>query len=170
MHRGKAKTTPEREAEVAWLLKRVRRLSHERSDIEAVGLAGSWAHGVAGMESDVDLIILTTEKESCLKDDGWMHDLGGIGFIRTQDWGPLYTERRFVTASGLEVEFGVAPPEWAATSPPDPSVSKEVRNGGLRPVYDPERILGRFIRACESVRGSGARPTSGRSPSGACSP
>jgi len=99
------------------------------------------------MSSDVDLVVLTTDKEAYLRDESWMEELGGTRIIRTQDWGPLYTERRFVLSSGLEVEFGVAPPSWAATDPPDPTHSTNVGNGGLRALYDPEGILARLVQA-----------------------
>jgi hypothetical protein len=46
------------------------------------------------------------------------------------------------------VEFGVAPPAWASTDPPDPNISEDIGNGGLRALYDPEDILSRFIEAC----------------------
>ncbi len=101
------------------------------------------------MGSDVDLVVLTTDKETYLKDESWMREFGGIRIVRTQDWGPLYTERRFVLPSGLEVEFGIAPPSWADTDPPDSKISGDVGSGGLRTVYDPKSILARFIEACK---------------------
>jgi hypothetical protein len=100
------------------------------------------------MDSDVDLVVLTTDKSACLRGESWVAELGGTRIIRTQHWGPLYTERRFVLPSGLEVEFGVAPPTWAAADPPDPNISEDIGNGGLRALYDPEDILSRFIEAC----------------------
>ena len=140
--------TEERRIEVEELLVRVREWAVRHSDAVAVALTGSWAYGRPRMDSDVDIIMLTVDKPTYLRDESWVAELGGTRIIRTQDWGPLYTERRFVLSSGLEVELGVAPPSWAATDPPDPNVSDDVRNGGLRAIYDPEGILARFIRAC----------------------
>ena len=91
--------------------------------------------------------MLTTEKSAYLRDESWVAELGGTRIIRTQDWEPLYTERRFVLPSGLEVELGVAPPTWAAPDPPDPNISEDIGNGGLRAMYDPDGILSRFIEA-----------------------
>jgi len=140
--------TEERRIEVEELLARVGAWAARRPDVVAVALVGSWTRGGPRMGSDVDLVVLTTDKEAYLLDESWMEELGGTRIIRTQDWGPLYTERRFVLSSGLEVELGVAPPSWAATDPPDPNVSEDVGNGGLRALYDPEGILSRFIEAC----------------------
>jgi uncharacterized protein len=140
--------TEERRIEVEKLLVRVRDWAVRRPDVVAVALVGSWACGPPRMGSDVDLVVLTTDKSAYLHDESWVAELGGTRIIRTQDWGPLYTERRFVLPSGLEVEFGVAPPAWASTDPPDPNISEDIGNGGLRALYDPEDILSRFIEAC----------------------
>ena len=140
--------TEERRIEVRELLERVAAWAARRPDAVAVALVGSWACGPPRMGSDVDLVVLTTDKSAYLHDESWVAELGGTRIIRTQDWGPLYTERRFVLPSGLEVEFGVAPPAWASTDPPDPNISEDIGNGGLRALYDPEGILSRFIEAC----------------------
>ena len=140
--------TEERRTEVRELLGRVGAWAARRPDVVAVALVGSWARGRPRMGSDVDLVVLTTDKPTYLREESWMAELGGTRIIRTRDWGPLYIERRFVLPSGLEVEFGVAPPAWAATDPPDPSTSEDVGNGGLRALYDPRGILARLVVAC----------------------
>ncbi len=140
--------TEERRIEVGELLGRVDAWAARRPDVVAVALVGSWARGRPRMGSDVDLVVLTTDKPTYLRDESWVAKLGGTRIVRRRDWGPLYTERRFVLPSGLEVEFGVAPPAWAATDAPDPNVSEVVRDGGLRAIYDPDGILASFIRAC----------------------
>jgi len=145
--------TEERGTEVRDLLERVREWANGRPDVLAVALAGSWVKGSPTMDSDVDLIVLTTAKQDYLEDESWIGQFGGLRIVRTQDWGLLYTERRFVLPSGLEIEFGVAPTSWAATDPPDPNVSEDVGNGGLRTIYDPESILRRFVEACRRELG-----------------
>jgi predicted nucleotidyltransferase len=140
--------TEERRIEVRELLARVDAWAARRLDVVAVALVGSWARGIPRMGSDVDLVALTTDKPTYLGEESWVAELGGTRIIRTREWGPLYTERRFVLSSGLEVEFGVAPPAWAATDPPDPSISNDIADGGLRALYDPAGILARLIEAC----------------------
>ena len=140
--------TEERRIEVRELLARVDAWAARRPDVVAVALVGSWARGRPRMGSDVDLVVLTTDKRTYLGEEIWMAELGGTRIIRTRDWGSLYTERRFVLPSGLEVEFGVAPPSWAATDPPDSSIRTEIADGGLRALYDPEGLLARLIEAC----------------------
>ena len=113
----------------------------------AVGLAGSWARGDARMDSDADLVLLTTRKQDYLDDESWVRDLGGLKIIRTERWGPTMTERRFIFPSGLEVEAGIASPAWAATDPLDPNLRPVIREG-FRILYDPEGLLERLVEAC----------------------
>jgi uncharacterized protein len=141
-----------RRTEVEQLLARARDWAARRPDVVAVALVGSWAYGRARMDSDVDLVVLTTDKPAYVRDGSWGAELGGASIIRTRDWGPLYTEHRFVLPSGLEVEFGVAPPAWASADPPDPSICAHTRVGGLVVVHDPGGILARLIEACQAAR------------------
>jgi predicted nucleotidyltransferase len=140
--------TEERRIEVEQLLSRARDWAARRPDVVAVTLVGSWAYDRPRMDSDVDLVVLTADKPAYLRDESWVAELGGTRIIRTRDWGPLYTERRFMLPSGLEVEFGIAPPEWASTDPPDPSICAHIRDGGLVALHDPEGVLAGLIEAC----------------------
>ena len=142
----------ERRTEVERLLARAREWAARRPDVVAVALVGSWAYGRARMDSDVDLVVLTTDKPAYLCGERWVAELGGARIIRTWDWGPLYTERRFVLPSGLEVELGVAPPAWASANPPDPSTRAHIRDGGLVALHDPDGVLARLIEACQAAR------------------
>ncbi len=139
--------TEERAAEVRELLERAREWASRRADVVAVGLAGAWARDDACMDSDVDLVLLTTMKQSYLDDESWVRELGGLRVIRTEQWGPTMTERRFTLPSGLEVEAGIAPPSWASTDPVDPNLQPIVREGFLI-LYDPEELLARLVEAC----------------------
>lgn len=139
--------TEERDQEVQKLLADTCEWAARKSDVVAVGLAGSWARGEACMDSDVDLVLLTTTKQKYLDDESWVLELGGLRVIRTEHWGPLMTERRFVLPSGLEVEAGIAPPSWAATDPVDANLRPIVREG-FRILYDPEGLLRHLMEAC----------------------
>ena len=138
--------TEERRIEVRELLARVDAWAARRPDVVAVALVGSWARGLPRMGSDVDLVVLTTDKPTYLRHEPWVAELGGTRIIRTRDWGALYTERRFVLPSGLEVEFGVAPPAWAAIDPPDPSVAVISLDGMVLHVPVSTQNLDRVVR------------------------
>jgi predicted nucleotidyltransferase len=83
--------TEGRRIEVGELLARVEAWAARRSDVVAVALVGSWARGRPRMGSDVDLVVLTSDKPTYLSEESWVAELGGLRIIRTQDWGPLYT-------------------------------------------------------------------------------
>ena len=139
--------TEERADEVRELLANTRGWASRKNDLVAAGLAGSWARGEARMGSDVDLVLLTTAKQGYLEDETWVRELGGLRMIKTEQWGPTMTERRFVLPSGLEVEAGIAPPSWAATNPVDPNLRAVILDG-FRILYDPEGLLARLVEAC----------------------
>lgn len=115
-----------------------------RSDVQAVGLIGSWARDAAHLTSDVDVIVLTD-----------VPDLGGeltevlkaVAVLRRQQWGPYLNEVRLARPSGLEVEVGVTATKWAATDPVDPGTRRVVTDG-MRILYDPDLILTRLQAAC----------------------
>lgn len=115
-------------------------------DVVAAGLAGSWARGDARKDSDVDLVVLTTDPRAYLEDEAWMRELGGFHMSQTRAWGPM-TERRFVLPSRIEVEAGIASPVWAATDPVDDGTRNVVR-AGFRVLYDPDDMLTRLVEAC----------------------
>lgn len=109
-------------------------------------LVGSYARGAARADSDVDLVLLTTERGAYLAEDGWGAGLGLGELVRTRRWGVI-TERRFRTPSGLEVEFGVGGPSWACVDPVDPGTRKVVTDGA-RILHDPSGALGALLVAC----------------------
>src|SRR6266498_2627622 len=98
-----------RRDEVEQVLDRARRWAMGRADVVAVALVGSWARDAARPDSDVDLVVLTTDQAPYLDRDDWIGGLGADRLVMTRSWGPL-TERRLVLPSGLEVEVGIGPP------------------------------------------------------------
>ena len=110
--------TDERRREYTEVCGTVVNWASERPDIRGVAVVGSWARSEPRMDSDVDLVILTTEKGAYSISEAWASTAVSqpAEIIRTQEWGPV-TERRIRLASGLEIEFGFAPPSWAQTNP-----------------------------------------------------
>lgn len=115
-----------------------------RADVRAIALVGSWARGEARCGSDLDLVLLTTDPGRYLETDDWALSLGAT-VVATRQWGVL-TERRLIMATGMEVDFGVVDPSWAATAPLDEGTAKVARDG-LVPVYDPDAVLERLKQA-----------------------
>lgn len=138
-----ATTEPDvrRVAEFERVLAGVQAWAVQQTDVTAVGLAGSWARGVPSMDSDVDLVVLCTDPGRFERTTNWVSEAlaEDAPVIRTRHWGELL-ERRVLTQTGLEVEFGFAPPSWAATKPVDAGTARVVGDG-FRVLYDPGGIL-----------------------------
>ena len=132
-----------RESLIAW--------AGHQEDIRGVAVVGSWARAAAGMDSDIDVVVLTSDKDRYVTGDDWVEEslAKPAGVVRTREWGPL-TERRVRLASGLEVEFGFTEPEWAATNPVDPVTAGVVLDGCI-PLVDPGDL---FMRLIQAVGGS----------------
>jgi hypothetical protein len=120
-------------------------------DVLAVALAGSYARGETRPDSDVDLVVLTTDQERFRRQSQWVEDfhwehLGvQVSSWADEDYGALWS-RRLVLSSGLEVEVGFAAPSWAAIDPIDAGTQQVVR-GGMRILLDPAGLLDQLLHA-----------------------
>jgi uncharacterized protein len=139
--------TDERAGEYLEVKRSVVLWARRRADIVGVALVGSWARSQAQMDSDIDFVLLTPSKDHYVVKDEWAAEAvsQSADIIRTEEWGPL-TERRVRLPSGLDVEFGFAPPSWAATDPVDPGTARVVRHGCI-PLLDPAGLLVRLMAA-----------------------
>jgi hypothetical protein len=137
----------ERMGEYVGVRRSVEHWARRQADIVGVALVGSWARSQARTDSDIDFVVLTPNTDRYVVEDDWTAEAISQPAvnIRTQEWGPL-TERRVRLPSGLEVEFGFAPPSWASTDPVDPGTTQVVRDGCI-PLVDPEGLLATLIEA-----------------------
>jgi hypothetical protein len=102
------------------------------------------------MTSDIDLVVLTDDRDSYLTGTDWIEPAAGQAgrIVRTQAWGPVM-ERRVELPSGFLVEFGFAPTEWACVDPLDPENARVVADG-FEVLYDPDELLHRLVLAVAS--------------------
>jgi predicted nucleotidyltransferase len=119
------------------LLRDVRAWASSESLVEAVALVGSHARGDARPDSDVDLVLLSSEPEALLREREWLTRFGVVESVVSEDWGRV-TSLRVFYANGVEVEFGVAGPDWAAD--PDEGTRRVVEDG-FAVVWDPRGLL-----------------------------
>ncbi|MFI9276059.1 nucleotidyltransferase domain-containing protein [Kitasatospora sp. NPDC052896] len=135
-------------AEVEGFLDLITRWARDRDDIVGLLLVGSYARDAARPDSDVDVVLLTTDESRYLDNPVWARELGLGDLLRAQAWGPI-TERRHVTDSGLEVEIGIGSPAWATTEPVDAGTHRVVTDGA-RLLYDPTGLLAGLLTACQT--------------------
>jgi uncharacterized protein len=98
------------------------------------------------MDSDVDIVVLA-DTFAHTDPQMWMRLLDGQ-VIRLEHWGPL-REVRVQRASGLVVEIGIVPLNWANTDPIDAGTCRVI-NDGHRIICDPDGTLAALSRACRS--------------------
>ena len=116
--------------------------------IEAALLVGSYARGAARADSDFDLVFICHAPRRYLDDNDWLGQFGEIAQLIDEDWGALHSRRVFY-AGGLEVEFGIASPQWAALDPLDPGTRRVVADGA-QIILDKTGILAALLRAVHS--------------------
>jgi diamine N-acetyltransferase len=109
-----------------------------RDDLVAAALVGSHARGTATPESDVDLVVLTSDPERYVRDTGWAAELGPVSRSAIERFGRVTSVRVWYT-DGPEVEYGFAHEDWAAV-PADPG-TREVVDGGLRVLFERRPLL-----------------------------
>jgi uncharacterized protein len=136
-------TTP-RCLEVQRILDLAREWAEAKTDVRGLALVGSWARGEAHPDSDVDLVLLAVRKERYVADDDWLRHLGCRAVVGTAPRGPV-VERRVRMASGLEVEFCLAPLYWASLFPLDSS-TRRVAADGMQLLHDPDGLLTALAR------------------------
>jgi GrpB-like predicted nucleotidyltransferase (UPF0157 family) len=122
--------------------------------ILGVVLVGSYARGMERADSDIDLVIITTDPVLWLDTDEWFQRFGAVKKVGLENHG-LVQSRRVHYENGMEVEFAVTTREWLNPTPVD--------EGTRRVIFDGHRILndkaGLFsaflaaLRRCEGKQG-----------------
>lgn len=153
--------SPERAAEINEVIDRITRWARGREDIVGLLLVGACARNAARPDSDIDVVLLTTDESRYLLEDAWAVELG-LGPIRTQSWGAI-TERRCSTASGLEVELDIGSPTWAGTDPIDHGTRRVVTDGA-RVLHDPAGVLAGLLAVCCPSAGLPVSPAGAGTP------
>jgi len=117
--------------------------SHD--DIVAVALVGSHARGTARPDSDVDVVIMTTDPRRYLEDTAWITHFGEASTPEHEDY-KMVQALRTTYSGGLEVEFGLTVPKWADSEPLDAG-TRQVVSDGCRIIFDRHGVLAALMRA-----------------------
>jgi uncharacterized protein len=107
-------------------------------DIEGVALLGSHARNAANEESDVELMILTTEFAKYFQNQSWTLQFGEVGGRKVESWGRVES-LRILYKGRMEVEYSFSIPDWAGI--PFDGGTYQVVNDGMKIIYDPHGIL-----------------------------
>lgn len=113
LYRNRAGRGEKQPAPLEPFLQELRAWAEQAAPVEGVILVGSHARGTSRADSDVDLVILSTEKENMVENPEFAGRFGTIAQKRTEYYGAC-TSVRVWYQNGLEVEFGIVEPSWAA--------------------------------------------------------
>jgi predicted nucleotidyltransferase len=119
------------------------RWASDQSDVQALALVGSYARGVARDDSDIDLVILTDQPEKYLDDIEWTERFGTLDKHQIEDYGKL-TSVRIWYQNGVEVEYGITTPDWAAI--PLDAGTREVISAGMIVLFERGILLSRHAK------------------------
>jgi len=109
-----------------------------QEDVQAIALVGSYARGKARDDSDIDLVILTSEPSKYIEDLKWIERFGAVEKHRVEDYGKLISIRAWYEG-GVEVEYGITTPDWAAL-PLDAGTQGVIR-GGMIALFERGNLL-----------------------------
>jgi predicted nucleotidyltransferase len=109
-------------------------------DVHGIALVGSYARGAARDDSDIDLVILTEQPSDHLENILWIERFGPVEKHQTENYGKL-TSLRVWYQNGVEVEYGITTPDWAAM--PLDAGTQEVMRRGIQVLFERGQLLSR---------------------------
>ena len=127
-----------------YLLQEFKKWAEVQKHIQGAAVVGSFARGDFHLNSDVDLVIISMNKEKtiqCILSE-FMPD--AIDDHRLEYWGPFVTSLRIFYDNELEVEYGVATNAWVM-QPLDPG-TKNVAEKGFKILLDKEKVFSSVIK------------------------
>ena len=134
--------TPVRIQKVGRFLEAITSWAASQADLQGLALVGSYARNTPKPTSDVDLVLVVNEPNRYLQDIDWISAFGEIERHQIERYG-LVTSVRVWYRDGLEVEFGLAGPEWAAI--PLDEGTRQVIEDGMRVLFERGGILSRHL-------------------------
>jgi len=113
-------------------------LGQRSTGCEGRRAGGVLCQGCRDQDSDVDLLILTTDISKYINDRSWVSLFGEAPEFSVEDWGKVTSLRTFYKG-GLEVEYGLSTPDWAKK--PMDAGSLAVVSDGMKMLFDAQNIL-----------------------------
>lgn len=101
--------------------------------IESMIVVGSYARGTNKEGSDLDIVILTSNKAEMVRNQEFVQSFGEIYKKQTEYYGAC-TSIRVWYKNGQEVEFGIVDPSWMKK--PLDAGTKKVLSDGYKVIVD----------------------------------
>jgi predicted nucleotidyltransferase len=88
----------------------VREWGESDARINGILLVGSYAKGTQREDSDIDLVIISSQKERLIHNPDFMNRFGHVKNFSVEFWGACTSFRIYY--DDMEVEFGIVEPSW----------------------------------------------------------
>jgi predicted nucleotidyltransferase len=125
------------------LLNTVVKWAENKPEILGVALVGSYARDQAKIDSDVDLVFLTSTPNELTEGIEWITQFGEVKSLKLEDWG-LVTSLRVFYQKDLEVEYGITTLEWI--SEPLDEGTRQVIADGMKILLDKTGLLEQALK------------------------
>ena len=120
----------------------LKELSENDPYIESVIIVVSYARGTNKKSSDLDIVIITSNKKEMITNQNFIQGFGDVSQKRTEYYGAC-TSVRVWYKNGQEIEFGFVEPSWIE-KPLDNGTNK-VLSDGYKIVLDKKRHFENLI-------------------------
>lgn len=111
----------------------LKEFSENDPHIESVIIVGSYARGTNKKSSDLDIVIITSNKTEMITNQDFIQGFGEVTQKQTEYYGAC-TSIRVWYKNGQEVEFGIVEPSWIEK--PLDSGTNKVLSDGYRIILD----------------------------------
>ncbi|MGB3655303.1 MAG: nucleotidyltransferase domain-containing protein [Rivularia sp. (in: cyanobacteria)] len=136
---------------ISAILEKVANWAEIRSEILALALVGSYARGEAKPNSDIDLMVITSNTEFFRQNHNWIHEINweSINYkiltFNDAQYGVVWSRHIYLSSlnnefNNIKVEISFGLPTWASVNPID-SGTFNVVSRGCKIIYDPQGIL-----------------------------
>ncbi len=109
------------------MLKDIKQWAENEKQVESIIVVGSYARGTYKKTSDIDLVIITSNKKEMLKNQNFIKVFGDVNKSQIEYYGAC-TSIRVWYKDGKEVEFGIVNPTWIE-KPLDNGTNKVLSDG-----------------------------------------
>lgn len=119
-------------------ISKLKEYAENSSHIESVLIVGSYARATNKENSDIDIIIITSNKSEMVTDQLFTQAFGEVYKQQTEYYGAC-TSIRVWYGDGKEVEFGIVEPSWISI--PLDSGTIKVLSDGYKLIVDKKKYF-----------------------------
>ena|ERR1051326_4065191 len=127
------------------IISEVNKWVKSKEDIYGLALVGSYARGNANDRSDIDFLVLTSQKESYRENKSWVNEINwkvinfDIQSLKEQDYGLVWSCHIYLSET-KEIEMGFGDRNWIDAALIDEGTKRVIKNG-FKIIYDSEYLL-----------------------------